>query len=336
MLKLPTPALVALLLAAPLASPQAARANCGAEGCPLAPRGPEATIGRFSFNLGYQTIEQNRLRDGGHDITAQQALLQAGGVGHVLEQLTRTRTTLVQADVRVTRRLALALSLPYVERVHRHAVLHHAGFLVGSEWHMRGLGDATALASWAVLDGTRSRAGWLTLQVGAKFPTGKTDVPQIGGEVPEPSARPGSGSTDAMAALQYRRDLSWPAPGGRRASVPLTAGVSARVNGRGSESYRMGSEWDANVGAGYPLVRSVRLLAQLNASWHARDEAGTTDAVPHETGSAALYASPGAQVLLAPGMSAFGYYQFPLAQHSNGPQLVSPYHLSFGIAYAVR
>lgn len=42
------------------------------------------------------------------------------------------------------------------------------------------------------------------------------------------------------------------------------------------------------------------------------------------------------RVQIVPGMSAFGYYPFRLCEHSNGPRLVSPYHLNFGIASTLR
>jgi hypothetical protein len=98
----------------------------------------------------------------------------------------------------------------------------------------------------------------------------------------------------------------------------------------------MGNEWQANLSAGYGLTHTVQILAQLNGSVHARDNAGTTDAEPHNTGSKALFASPGMRVEVVPGMAVFGYYQFRLYEHTNGPQLVAPYHLSLGLAYALR
>jgi hypothetical protein len=329
-------AFLPLLLVLATMFPASVHANCGAEGCPLVPRGPEATVGRFSFSFGYQAVEQDRHWDGTHEITAAQALQADGGLGHVLEQYTRTRTTLLNADARLARRLSLALSLPWVDRIHRHALAHHANFFIDSEWHMQGPGDATALADWTVLDGARPGLGVLTLQLGAKLPTGETSVAAVNGETPEASARPGSGSTDALVGLHYRRSLPVRAWGGRPASVPVTASVRMRYNGKGTEDYRMGNEWNASVGAGYPLAHGVRLLAQLDASQHARDDAGLTDAEPHSTGSSSLFASPGVLVQIVPGMSAFGYYQFRLYEHSNGPQLVSPYHLNLGLAYTVR
>jgi hypothetical protein len=313
----------------------AAGANCGAEGCPLAPQGPEAAQGRFSFDFGYQFVEANRSWDGNQEISAEQALEAEGGLGHVVEQLTLTRALLFNARARVTDRLLLTASVPYIDRVHRHALAHHAGFFIPSEWHMKGPGDASVMAHWTVLGGSGRSAGSLILQAGLKLPTGETKVEELDGETPEPPSRPGSGSTDAMLGATYVRPLTMRTLNGQSAAVPLSVGVSTRLNGRGSEDYRMGNEWLASLGGGYALTRQLQLLAQLNASAHSRDEIGNTDATPHNTGSTALFASPGLRVEIVPGMSAFAYYQFRLVEHTNGPQLVAPYHVIFGMGYAL-
>ena len=310
-------------------------ANCGAEGCPIMPNSPESTFGRYSFNLGYLSSEQSRSWDGAHEISADEALALEGGLGHVVEQLTRTRSWTLDARAQVTERLQLSLSLPYIDRVHRHALAHHTGYFIESEWHMTGVGDASALVSWTLLRATTPTSGALVLQAGVKLPTGVRNVAAIGGEQPEPPARPGSGSTDALIGAQYRRAFHFKTFTGLDAMMPLSAGVSARLNGRGTDEYRSGNEWLASVGSAYPLTHSVRLLAQVSASAHARDEVGTTDAEPHSTGSGAVFATPGLQAEIVPGVSAFANYQFRLYQHTNGPQLVSPYRLSFGLGYSL-
>jgi hypothetical protein len=322
------------LLAA--AFPTAALANCGAEGCPLASQGPEVTRGAFSFNLGYQAIEQNGYWNGSHSISSAEALAVEGGTGHIVEQLTRTRAWTLGARARLTDRLDVTLALPWIDRVHRHALAHHPGYFIESEWHMQGLGDASAAANWTVLAPADPGSGTLRVTLGAKLPTGKRSAAEVDGESPEPSARPGSGSTDAMFGAAYHRAFGVRTPRGTSGSLPLMASAGARVNGKGTSGYRMGNEWQADLGSSYPLHRGIRLLAQLNLSGHARDDVGETDAEPHNTGGTALFASPGLQADLIPGVSAFGYYQFRLWQHTNGPQLVSPFHLNFGLAYTLR
>ena len=314
---------------------RAAGANCGAEGCPLSPQGPEAALARYSLDFGYQYVEASRSWNGNHEISAEQALEAEGGLGHVVEQLTLTRSYFVNARARLTHRLLLIGTLPYIDRIHRHSLAHHAGFYIPSEWHMQGPGDATVLANWSVLASSHPGSSSLVLQLGAKLPTGETQVEVVNGELPEPPARPGSGSTDALLGAQFRYSLEAPAPGHRVTSVPLSLGVTARLNGRGTESYRIGNEWQANLSTSYGLTRAVQVLAQLNGTMHARDNVGTTDAEPHSTGATALFASPGLRVEVVPGMSVFGYYQFRLFEHTNGPQLVAPYHLSLGLGYAL-
>jgi hypothetical protein len=131
------------------------------------------------------------------------------------------------------------------------------------------------------------------------------------------------------------RSIVAPTLGGRVTSIPLSLSVMAHLNGSGTESYRIGNEWQADLGAAYALGRGVQLLVQINASAHARDGVGTTDAEPLSTGSTALFASPGLLLEVAPGVSLFGYYQFRVAEHTNGPQLVAPYHVSVGLGYAL-
>lgn len=328
-------ALPAVLVLAALAAPRPAAANCGAEGCTLSPMGPEASLGRFTLGFRYQVIEQDRLWDGTHAVSAAD-LHEEGGEPHAIEQLTRTRSWSLDARANVWPRLQLSVAVPYVDRIHRHAVEHHAGFLLESEWRMRGVGDATALASWTALAPAAPGGATLVLQAGAKLPTGETDAGDVGGEQPEPPARLGSGSTDFVAGAQYRRAFAVRSLTGARAALPVSLGASVRMNGRGSEGYRSGNEWQADLGGSFPIVRAVRALAQVNASGHGRDHVGETDAEPHHTGGIAVFASPGLQADLLPGVSAFGYWQFRLWQRTNGPQLVSPYHLVFGLGCSLR
>ena len=327
-------AAVALCLLAAYASE--ASANCGAEGCPLAPPSSEVTRGRFAVDFGYQYVEANKQWNGNHAISEADALAEDGGFGHIVEQLTLTRSFLVNARARLTNRLVLTGSWPYIERVHQHALAHHAGYFIPATWHMQGPGDATVLANWTVLASPERALGALTLQAGAKLPTGQRNVELVEGEQPEPSARPGTGSTDLILGVQYLHLFTLHTFRGLETAVPLTANVGARVNGRGTDEYRMGNEWTANLGSSFALMRRVQVLGQLNFSAHARDEVGNTDAAPHSTGSTALFASPGLRAEFLPGAAVFGYYQLRVYEHTNGPQLVAPYHVSLGIQYALR
>ena len=327
------PVVLAALAIASLALPRAASANCGAEGCPLSPHGPETRLGRFVLGVRYQFVEQNMLWSGSGEISPEDVLVDDGGP-HELEQLTRTRSWNIDARANLGPRLQLALSVPYLDRVHRHSLEHHPGTFYEYEWHMTGVGDATALASWSAMKPSGFGGSSLVFLAGVKLPTGETNAPIVLDEQPEPPARLGSGSTDYLAGAQFTRIFGTRSLSGETGTLPVSLGVGGRLNGTGTENYKSGDEWQADLGCSYPLVRWMRVLAQVNASGHEKDDVGDTDAEPHHTGGNVVFASPGLQVDLLPGVSAYGYYQFRLYQHTNGPQLVSPYHLVFGLGYS--
>jgi hypothetical protein len=328
------PAAIAAALALALA-PARAHANCGAEGCPFAPEGPEASRGRISLDLGYQYIDQDRIWDGTRQISEADALLAEGGTGHVVEQETRTRAWLLNARTQLTDRVLLTVTWPWIDRIHRHALEHHPGFIIPSEWHIQGPGDATAMLHWRALGGGDPNAMALSGQLGIKLPTGQRHVDEVNGEEPEPPVRPGNGSTDGVAGLQLRRPVRMHALDGSVAGVPLTLTLLGRVNGHGSENYRSGNEWSLALAGGYALSRWAHLIAQVNAATHGADSPGSTDATAAHTGGTSVYASPGLRVEAMPGLVVYGYWQARIYQNTNGPQLVAPYHLSVGTSYAI-
>lgn len=322
----------AAVLALCVAPSLPAHANCGAEGCPFAPEGPEAVRGRFSFDLAYQRIVQDRQWLGTREVTREEVLAEEGG--HI-ELETRTRTLNVVGRARLTDALQLTATVPYVDRFHAHAHEHLPGELETSEWRIQGWGDAALVASWRAFGADEPGMDRLTVLAGIKLPTGERHVALVGGEEPEPPVRPGSGSTDGQLGLQWSRVVTMHTPRGETAGVPLTASVLGRWNGVGTEGYRMGSELQIAVGGGYPLTRWAHVIAQLNATTHGRDVVGSTDAEPHHTGSTALYASPGLRVEIVPGLVAYSYLQARIYQKTNGPQITAPYHLSIGTSYAI-
>src|SRR5215831_7425230 len=125
---------LALALAA---APRFAAANCGAEGCPLQPQGPEVQLGRYSLDFSYQYIEANQLWSGTREITPEEALAAEGGAGHTLEQLTLTRSYITNGRARITNWLMLTATVPYIDRVHTHTLEHHTGYFIPSTWHMK-------------------------------------------------------------------------------------------------------------------------------------------------------------------------------------------------------
>ena len=319
--------LIALALL-PLAA-QPARANCGSEGCPLAVFGPERLHGRWTLDVGFQSIEQDQLWDGSA------ASDETEGVGHVTERLMDTESWVGNAGFAVTPRIQVQAVIPYLKRHHVHDLEHHPGTFTTYEWQFQGLGDASVLGNWRAAGDPTTGIGSLTVQAGIKLPTGATHVEEIDGEEPEPPARLGTGSTDGLLGATLAHAFSVPVPGGR-GTMPIALGLLGRANGTGTDGYRVGNEVQGNLTAAYPLMPWGSVLIQVNGVIHDRDEVGDTDAEPHETGSETLYVTPGASVHRPSGMGAYAYWQIRTYAHTNGPQLVAPSHFIFGLSYALH
>ncbi len=305
-----------------------ALANCGSENCPLQPFGPERMHGRWTFDLGYQSIDQDKLWNGSEETG------ETEGVGHVTERLTDTEAWLGTLGFAVTPRLQVQAVIPYLDRRHAHDFEESPGVFTSSEWHSTGLGDAHVMGNWRAAG--HPETGGLAIQAGIKLPTGSTDVEEIDGEVPEPPARLGTGSTDGIFGATLSQAVDVPVPGGQRGAMGLGLSVLGRVNGHGTEEYKVGNSVQGNLTADYPVAAWADLLFQVNGVIAARDDVGETDAEPHETGSETLYLTPGAAVHLSSGLGAYAYWQIRTYAHTNGPQLVAPSHFIFGMSYALH
>jgi hypothetical protein len=320
-----TSALIAILLAA---WPATLQASCGAEDCPLTLRTSHDAGGCFSLSLSYQYIDQDRVRVGSHP----------GFVGELPspedEIRTLSRSVTALGELRLTDRLGFTLSLPMIDRSHVHTAHEPGEPPALRNWTYSGPGDVTALGRAVLLRGAGRRPLTLSVQAGAKLPTGRRDVPAIDGDQPEPPARPGTGSTDALAGLHLMRMVSLPGWSGRRSDVSFFASLLGRLNGRGTERYRVGNEIQADLGGAYPILPSLQILGQLNARVRGKDDPGLTDALRDNTGGSWLYASPGLR-LQARGVAAYAYVQLPVYERVNRIQLVAPAHWVFGTTYAL-
>ena len=315
---------MASLLAVSLALAVTTRAgaNCGAEGCPLDPRGLERTNRSWAIDVTYQYVNQDVLWDG-----TQEAREHEPEPGHVTELYTRSSVWTLNGRAQVLSSLRLTATLPYVDRTHAHEASHelHPGHFVSevAEWNYAGLGDASVFAQWTPL-------GPVTLLGGVKLPTGMENVEEIHGEQPEPPARPGTGSTDVFAGIQLLRSVSAPTLGGGSVEMPISLAAMGRWNGKGTDEYRVGDEFHTSLSTAWLMGRGVSLLAQVNALWHGADDVGTSHAEPHHTGGTTVYATPGLRVDMPGGSALFGYWQVRVFERSNGPQLIAPSHLIFG------
>jgi hypothetical protein len=306
-----------------------AAANCGAEGCPLSPQGLERAEKPWALDIGYQYVDQNVLWSGAAQTTEPEP------VGHVTEGFTRSSIYSLNGRGQITKWLGLNASLPYIQRKHSHDLQEQPGEFTTSTWDYEGLGDAMLMAMWSAYGAPEHGLGAFSVQVGVKLPTGLTDVPEVNGEVPEPSARPGTGSWDGLAGVQIMRNVLVPAPGNRETMLPLVLSAMGRWNGKGTDDYRIGNDLHINFSTSYAVLPRLSLLGQVNGVWRSQDEVGNTDAIAEETGGESVYATPGLRAALPGGASIYGYWQLRIYEHTNGPQLVAPDHLIFGASFGL-
>jgi hypothetical protein len=328
------------VLAATLTLGSRLRASCGSATCPIdsnafnqpAPRG-------WALDLAFQYIDQDQPRIG----------TRTAAVGELPSEHDEVRT--INRAATVTGRYAwspslhLAVSVPYVDRFHEHIAgdgdeggsAKHAGHEHGvqEEWQLDGPGDVALQAEKRVWSGGRTSL-WASATV--ELPTGADDLRNDDGEVAELPIQPGSGSVDAVLGFALRgsmvRQTARAGVLGNTVAVPWFATLSYRRNGKGRQSYRIGEEWQASLGAAYPLSQRLDALLQLNARRRGEDSPGTSGEDPHLTGGTYLFVSPGARLSLSGRWAVYGYLQVPLRQDVHGEQLTAKRNWLFGVQTA--
>jgi hypothetical protein len=314
-----------LVLIAALA-PAPARASCGAESCPLDMSASGSMGRRFSFDVAYQYVLQDRVLVG----------TRRGTVGELSspedEVKTESRTINLLGQAQFSARFGATAMLPYIDRVHEHVSNEDPLNPELVEWRYHGVGDLTLLGQ-AIATRPAREGTMVSFQLGAKLPTGRRHVVPEGEEEPEPGARPGTGSVDALAGVHVMRSvhMPWRANGG--ANTPVFVSVLLRANGRGTDDYRVGNELQTSLGANYTLAPSVEFSLQLNGRFRGMDDVGLTDALRDNTGGQAIYASPGLRMRMGGGVSAYAIAQLPVYQRVNRIQIVAPYHLMIGTTF---
>ncbi|MCU1347768.1 MAG: hypothetical protein JWO56_798 [Acidobacteria bacterium] len=305
----------------------AARASCGSSSCPIELRALDAAHpDRFTLDLSFQYIDQDQPMIGSRKARVGEI------AAHHDEVRTINRLTTLQLVYAPVERLQLSVAVPYVSRGHQH-IHNHQGEALTESWQFAGAGDLVVQARGRINDS-------LSLIGGVKVATGAKHEKNDEGEEAEVTIQPGSGSTDYVAGFSWHggfvRDTALGGGMGHATRLPLFATATYRVNGNGTDRYRRGDEIQVNAGGEYPLAPRLDLAAQLNARLLDRDHPGNTGEDPGRTGGRFLYLSPGLDVTLTPGTSAYAFVQFPVYQHVNGIQLTAKRNLVFGVRWAVR
>ncbi len=317
-----------MLSAAILTIAGPAAASCGCEFCPL-DQGSQWHEARFSFDLSQQYIDQDQPRVGTED-----ALV--GQIPSAHDEIrTVNRATTAGLAYRPSPGWALSATLPWVSRFHEH--IHHEspGASELQRWSYTGFGDLQLLAThlFSLGGGTSPRC---FVRLGGKAPTGRTHVPLVDGDAPEPASRPGTGSWDLLAGAGIEWRVAAPGFIGGQRTMPLRASVSGRVNGKGTEDYRVGSELEANMGTELPVAGPLSLQLQGNFRVRAKDDVGQdVEDSPGNTGSTMAYVSPGLGLEIMPRTTVAGLVQVPVYQRVNGIQLVAKTNLFVGFTHSM-
>jgi len=316
----------AWLLAVALVTP-AARAQSG----PSVREALGPLADRVAFGVRYEEATRDELWRGGSGADRDALIAEAfasGGRHGELDLYSRTRAWTFEGRVRLHDRLDATLALPWIEREHRHMLVHAPFFdprFVDS-WTYDGLGDATLLGHFRALAAAAGAS--LTLKAGAKLPTGRRHLPDeertnfgLPSEL-HPSARPGSGSTDWLAGARWSQPLPW------RGAAPLTANLLARWNGRGTDDYQVGGGLEAALGAGWSPPGPVTLLGQLQYAARGDDRSGHGGGA--HAGERALHATPGVSVQVAPALAVWALVPLRVWGETDEPAVIARRQLLLG------
>jgi hypothetical protein len=298
-----------LALAAGAGAALPAFASCGAAFCVINTQwdtqGMNAEAGRFTLDLRYEYIRQDRLRRGSRDLSP------ADDTSDVTELKTINRNLLANLDYSVDDHWGLSASLPAVKREHEH-IADPGGAAVVQSWDFSRIGDARILGRYQFdLDTPTDRMG---VQFGLKLPTGSYRIANADGSVAERALQPGSGSTDLLVGGYYSfrpqyRELGW------FAQVLYQRAAMIR------DAYRPGDQLSVTGGINHALSDQATLLFQLNGLVKQRDSGANAE--PNLSGGRFLYASPGASFALTRDTQIYGFIQLPLVANVNGIQLVA-------------
>jgi len=154
-----------------------------------------------------------------------------------------------------------------------------------------------------------------------KLPTGSIDVTNADGARAERSLQPGSGTTDLILGLAWRRLLT-PAD-----SLNLQATWVQALNSR--EEFKPGRRIELGGGWSHAFNPAISGVLQVNVVDKARDSGAQAE--PDNSGSTSAFVSPGINLAIGARGVLYGYMQVPVYQRVNGIQLVPK--TSFAIGY---
>jgi hypothetical protein len=305
--------LVACLLHVP------ALASCGSAFCSINTDWTSQALGvaeGSSLDLRYEYIRQDQPRAGSRRV----------GVGEIPHHHDEVRTTNRNLLLNYSRNFAsgwgYSVVLPMVDRDHLH-VHNHRGTQLPQEWSFQELGDVRLIGRYQRAVGDQERGARAAGAVfGMKLPTARTSVKNGAGEVAERSLQPGTGTTDAIVGMFFHQQLT-----ARASSWFAQAQYQHPLNQR--DGFAPGGQLTADLGIATRLADRLSGLVQLNAVVKQRDHGAQAE--PADSGSRALFLSPGVSYDWSDRVRVYAFYQQPLQQSMNGVQLTARRALMVGV-----
>lgn len=260
-------------------------------------------------DLRYEYIDQDQPRTGTADVAVGQVKQ------HHDEVRTINRNLFATLDYGFSANWGASVVLPWVDRTHDHIHNHH-GTPIPESWAFSNPGDVRVSGRYQTSfeEGGKLSLGHAGVIAGLKLPTGKTDVTNDDGDVAERSLQPGTGTTDLLLGAYFRQAL-----GGVRASWFAQVGAQLPLNSK--DGYKPGRQWLVDVGGRWEATDQLGVLLQLNAVSKGRDSG--SEAEPEDSGSRAVFISPGLTYAITKAVNVYGFVQLPIYQHVNGVQLVA-------------
>lgn len=229
--------------------------------------------------------------------------------------------------------LTISMRLPYVKRSNiREGELEAGAPEVHAKGGSAGLGDALFFGQYRFW---KNDAQGLSLLLGVKAPTGKTNVSNLGERL-ETELQPGSGSWDLLSGLALST---------RRGRMAYHANVLYNKTARGTRDTDLGDAFFYNAALGYRLgIGDSRhahpdstghshlawdLLLELNGEWRGRNKVAG-EVQPHSGGNQA-YLSPGVRLSSNTGWTGFLSLGIPVWKDPHGEQAEIRYRLVGGI-----
>ncbi|HEY6191899.1 MAG TPA: hypothetical protein VI215_06165 [Bacteroidota bacterium] len=303
--------------------------SCGAASCPL---NTFRTLngGWFCVGLSHEYIFQNQIYVGSSRSFV-------GAIpGHHDEVETLNEKNTLQFQLGVTDRLSMDLNVPFVHREHSH--IQHEGINAAWEsWDFSGLGDMVLNGHYLVIASDSSEfSPSVSILGGIKFATGITGIRNAEGEEAEVTIQPGDGAVDGIAGIQFDQNIATvPTLSGKYATLPLQLGLSYQFTGKGTDDYRYGNTFLANVGTAYQILDRANLLLQLNARVQDYADPGLTDEPRENTGGTWIFLSPGLGLQFSDALHGYAFVQIPVHEDVHGIQQTAGFNLLFNVTYSL-